>query len=260
MGRDSVDANLHARFDVSGSGAGLGGMTWTADVSGSGRYGRARLDSLALRAQLDQGVLRLDTLMVASNVAHGGGGGTVALVDSAGGLRAAAGQRRAPAPGDRQSVGACGPAEPGTHDGAQRYLVVDATPSGRSPADRRDRYRPAEPSGELRRRYRARGLLGGGPGRKAQQRQRRRSRAGSSRCRSASCERARVPCSWTPPARRTSPWEWTGMTNHRIRMAGTAQPADSLVRLDSLNLTCPRADWHLAEGATIRYGQNARSW
>ena len=83
LGRDSADAALDARFAVRGEGTHPRTMRWDATLSATGRYGAARLDSLRLEARIAGGVLRLDTLRVASNFVRGGGGGTVALYEGA---------------------------------------------------------------------------------------------------------------------------------------------------------------------------------
>jgi translocation and assembly module TamB len=83
LGRDSADAALDARFAVHGDGARPRVSRWDATLSATGRYDGARLDSLTLAARMEAGVLHLDTLVLASNFAHGEGGGTVALFDGA---------------------------------------------------------------------------------------------------------------------------------------------------------------------------------
>jgi len=82
LGRDSVDGDLRARFTVRGGGTAPRTMRWSADASASGRYGPARLDSMALKAGMERGVLRLDTLSIASNFLRGGGSGWLPLFDT----------------------------------------------------------------------------------------------------------------------------------------------------------------------------------
>ncbi len=78
--RDSTTGRFDANVRVEGRGSELATMRWTGRAHASGNVNDARLDSLALRGGVANGILQLDTLLVASNVLRGGGGGRVPLV------------------------------------------------------------------------------------------------------------------------------------------------------------------------------------
>ena len=80
---DTMESALEARFRLSGSGTASRALDWTGSITAAGRLGGARLDSLEVSARTADGVLHLDTLVLASNVARASGGGSVALTDSA---------------------------------------------------------------------------------------------------------------------------------------------------------------------------------
>ncbi len=82
--QDSATGRLDATMRVEGQGSDLATMRWTGRAHASGNVNDARLDSLALRGAVSNGVLRLDTLLLASNVLRGGGGGRVPLVRQSG--------------------------------------------------------------------------------------------------------------------------------------------------------------------------------
>ena len=83
IGADSVASGLDADVHVAGNGSRLETMQWTAVANASGSWGATRLDTLRLDARIADGVLQLDTFALAANVAHGAGGGTLALTDDA---------------------------------------------------------------------------------------------------------------------------------------------------------------------------------
>jgi translocation and assembly module TamB len=76
-------ASLDGRIDVAGRRRPASdALDWRGSATAAGQLGGARLDALEVAGGIVDGVLRLDTLHVASNLMHGAGGGAVALDDS----------------------------------------------------------------------------------------------------------------------------------------------------------------------------------
>jgi translocation and assembly module TamB len=77
------DGSASGRIHLEGQGTQVESMRWQTSARVSGRWGEARLDSLQLEARIADARLTIDTLVLGSNVLHGGGGGQTSLVDSA---------------------------------------------------------------------------------------------------------------------------------------------------------------------------------
>jgi translocation and assembly module TamB len=81
-GIDTLQADVS--LDLTAEGMGLDPRTMTLDAQitqGSGRYGSATLDRLQTTLSVRDGVVRVDTLALASNVLRADGGGTITLFD-----------------------------------------------------------------------------------------------------------------------------------------------------------------------------------
>jgi hypothetical protein len=83
VGRDSAAAGLDATFTLDADGTDPRTMAWATHITASGRYATAIVDTLTLRARLAGGILRLDTLLLRSNVATGNGSGVLAISEQA---------------------------------------------------------------------------------------------------------------------------------------------------------------------------------
>lgn len=77
--REPVAGRLDARVAIVGTSLDGGEPNWDVAVHADGRYDGAILDTLRVDATLAAGVLRLDTLRIASNVLDGSGGGAIAI-------------------------------------------------------------------------------------------------------------------------------------------------------------------------------------
>lgn len=82
--QDSINGQFAATARIEGQGVDPATMRWTGRAHASGNANDARLDSLALRGAVSNGVFRLDTLLLASNILRGGGSGRVPLVRQSG--------------------------------------------------------------------------------------------------------------------------------------------------------------------------------
>ena len=82
---DSGEARASGRIHLAGQGTRLETMRWDAGVKVTGKWGEARLDSMLVEARVADARLTIDTLVVGSNLLHGGGQGSTSLLDSAAG-------------------------------------------------------------------------------------------------------------------------------------------------------------------------------
>ncbi|HET9514473.1 MAG TPA: hypothetical protein VFO95_11155, partial [Gemmatimonadales bacterium] len=82
---DSGTGGVAGRIHLTGQGTDPETMQWSARAGLSGRWEQARLDSLRLEGRIARGRLTVDTLLVASNLLRGGGGGSTPITGSGSG-------------------------------------------------------------------------------------------------------------------------------------------------------------------------------